>query len=91
MDVKDITDALKKGADFVEAIAPVAMAIGGETVGKVLAVISTVNAIAENLETRAKEGTLVFTYGDAEQAEVKAINARLAAVNDQLAAKIADS
>lgn len=91
MDAKDIIDALKKGADFVEAITPVATAIGGETVGKVLAVISTVSDIAENLEARAKEGTAVFTYGDSEQAEVKAVIARLAAVNDDLAAKIAAS
>lgn len=89
MDATGLVDALKKGADFIEALSPVAAAIGGPTVGHVFNVVGMVGEIAENIETRVKEGSLVLASED--QDEIKAVIARLAIENDKLAVKIASS
>lgn len=82
MDAKKILDALRKGADFVEAVAPVAIAIGGPLVATVVGTISTVRKIGDNLETLVNEGKVVFS--DAEASEVAVILNRIAAANDAL-------
>ncbi len=82
MDVKAILDALRKGAEFVEAVAPVATIIGGPVVATVAGVISSVSDIADNVQERAKEGKAVFSSDD--EAEIQAIVSRIAAANDAL-------
>lgn len=82
MNASDILNALRKGAEFVEAIAPVATIAGGPVVGTVAAVISSVSDIADNISNRASEGHIVFSSED--QSEIQAIVARIADANDKL-------
>lgn len=83
MDAKEILDALRKGADFVEAIAPVAATIiGGPMVATVAGIISGVSDIADNAQTLVNEGKVVFS--SAESDEVQVILGRIAKANDAL-------
>lgn len=82
MNIKDILAALNKGADFVEAVAPVATILGGPMVGMVTGVISAVSEIATNIQERANEGKVVFGIGDA--AQIQVVLDRITAANDSL-------
>lgn len=89
MNVSEILATLKKGVDFAETMAPIAIALGGPVVASVIGTVKTISEIADNINERAKEGTVVF--GNAEEAEVQAIVERLASINDKLAEAIASS
>lgn len=89
MNVSEILATLKKGVDFAETMAPIAVALGGPVVSTVIGTVKTISEIANNINERAKEGTVVF--GDGDQSEIDAIVQRLASVNDKLAEAIASS
>lgn len=87
MNVKAILAALDKGVDFVEQILPLAkqLPVVGTYASLAETAIKAVGAIQEvvqNIEARVTEGQIVLASKD--QAELKALIARLAAVNDGL-------
>lgn len=88
-DPSKILNALRKGVDFVETIAPIATVIGGPIVGMVIGAISAVSDIAENANKLANEGKVVFSGG--ETAEIQAILGRIAKANDALNKAIENS
>lgn len=89
MNGKEILAALEKGADFVEAIAPVATILGGPIVATVSAAIQSVSGIATNVQTRINEGKVVLDGNDIDL--IERILARIAAANDRLNAAIEQS
>lgn len=82
MDKSNLFDMLDKAVDFVEALAPLAGAIGGPVVGTIVGVIGAVDDVVENIATLAKEGKAVLTTSDNEV--VDAALARIRAANDTL-------
>jgi hypothetical protein len=89
MDKTKLLEMLNNAADFVEALTPIAVAIGGPIVGKVLDVIAAVDDVVENIAALAKEGTAVLASDDI--LFVEAALARIKTANDALSEYIANS
>lgn len=82
MDKSDLFEMLDKAGDFVEALAPIAGAIGGPVVGSILGVIGSIDEVVENIATVAKEGKAVLSTDDVQVVDA-ALN-RVRRANDAL-------
>lgn len=83
-----LLDGLKRGLETVDALLPIATALGAPT-GLVTSVIGIAGAVLEtgqNVAARIEEGQIVASSND--QAELKSILSRIQAKNDELAAYI---
>jgi hypothetical protein len=89
MDLKGFLPSLRGALKLVEDLAPIVKAVGGPAIANLADLAATAAAIGRNVMTRADEAKVVI--GEADQKEAKAIIDKLAAVNDELAAKIAES
>lgn len=89
MKSEDILKGLEGILGAVQAIAPIAKALGGPAVANFADLAATGAAIGRNVLTRVEEGEAVMTEHD--QAKAKTIIDRLAAINDDLAKEIAES
>lgn len=89
MDLKDFMPSLKDVLGAVDKLAPIVGALGGPAVSNLADLAATGAAIGRNVLARVDEGKAVMAEPD--QKEVKKIVDRLAAVNDDLAGKIAAS
>lgn len=88
MDMEKIIKGLEQALMAVNALTPLAEAVGGN-VGHVAGLAGSAADIANNVLDRIKEGALVAT--SREQAVIVAINRNLAESNDRLAKAIATS
>lgn len=88
MDTKQILAGLRQGLEVVDKLAPLAALLGpqGAAVGKI---VEGLTEVGQTVLERAQEGAVVLTSED--QDEIRSINHRLAAKNDELAQRIADS
>lgn len=86
--MNDILKKLRAGLDLVDDLAPLAGLLGdkGAAVGKI---VTGLSEVAQTVLDRIEDGAVGFTSED--QEEIRAINTRLAALNDDIAAKIAAS
>lgn len=84
----DIIKKLRAGLDLVDQLAPLSGILGdkGAAVGKI---VTGLSEVAQTVLDRIEDGAVGFTSED--QAEIRAINTRLAAVNDDLARRIQNS
>lgn len=88
MDIKSVLDAIRKGVEFIETLAPVISVIpgAGPILAQAVKAAGAVQAIIANLQERVAEGKVVLASAD--EAEVRALAERLAAVNDRLAEEV---
>jgi hypothetical protein len=89
MDFKKLADELDSGLGLVKKLAPLAKVFGGPMVSHVADIAAALAATGRNAITRVEEGAAVASEDD--QAKLKKTIDQLAAVNDGLAAEIADS
>ena len=88
MNFSDILKTVKQGLEFAEHLKPLAEELGGPIVGTAFTTISSVVAIAENVDARIAEGKIVASSED--QAKLKRILKELATVNDELSRYISE-
>ena len=88
MDLKQILAGLRQGLEVVDQLAPFAGVLGpqGAAIGKI---VEGLTEVGQTVLERAQEGAVVLASED--QDEIREINQRLAAKNDHLAQRIADS
>lgn len=86
--MNDILKKLRAGLDLVDDLAPLSGFLGdkGAAIGKI---VTGLSEVAQTVLDRIEDGAVGFTSED--QEEIRAINIRLAALNDRIAAKISAS
>jgi hypothetical protein len=87
--MKKAIGGLEGGLSLLDALLPLARQLGGGAIVELANLAAALLAIVVNLFERAKEGEVVFSSHD--EAVLKAINAKLAAANDELAKYILNS
>jgi hypothetical protein len=91
MDVSNLLRIIKNGVEFAEQLAPVISMIpgAGPLLNTAVKAAGAVTEIAQNLQDRVNEGAIVMSSQDA--TELDGLIARLADINDDLAARIDES
>lgn len=91
MDMSKLLDAIQKGVQFAEELAPIISMIpgAGPIVNMATKAAGAVLEVATNVQEKVKEGQIVMSSTD--QAELKGYIDRLTAANDELMAYVDES
>lgn len=87
-DAKQLFDYLDQGLAMAEASAPLLQAFGIPAVGPI-AIVSGVSEVMRNVQQRISEGQVVLEEQD--QAKLQEYLGKIQAINDALAARIAQT
>jgi hypothetical protein len=89
MNIRTVIDLLHSGAQFAHDMVPASIVSAVPFVSEAITIVDAITTVATNVMDRIDDGTVVATSQEVD--ELKDIIAKLAPINDALAAQIAAS
>lgn len=89
VDLGSVASGLYRVLGGIKTIMPLAKAIGGDTLTKIIGLVDSTIDVASNIKERVEDGTVVA--GSNDLSEINDILSELQSENDKLAAYIAQS